>query len=73
MLNDITRSRKLLLGGGAVAAILGIALIAVAAVTMLGSDDKTEAPIVRLTLTPSPTPKKPLVTAAPTPSQCGAP
>lgn len=72
-MNNITNSRKLLLGGGAVAAILGVALVAVAAVTLLGgSDKKTEQPIVQLTITPSPT-AKPIVTAAPTTSPVPTP
>lgn len=69
MVNNITKNRKLLLGGGAVAGVLGIALIAVAAVTSLGGGD--DKPIVEnieprtLTASPSPT-TKPVVTAAPT-------
>jgi LPXTG-site transpeptidase (sortase) family protein len=65
----------LLVGGGAIAGVLGFALIAVAAITMLGGgDDKTELPpVVKLTVTPSPTPLVPLVTAAPTPSPVPAP
>lgn len=75
VLSDITKNRKLLLRGGGLAAVLGVALIAVAAVTMFGGgeDKKTEAPIVRLTISPSPTPKVPLVTAAPTPSPVPTP
>ena len=66
MLNNITKNRKLLLGGGAVAGLLGIVLIAVAAVTLMGGDEKkTDAPIVKLTVTASPT-AKPVVTQAPT-------
>lgn len=74
MLNNITKNRKLLLGGGAVATVLGVALIAVAALTMLGGGDdkKTNEPIVQLTTTPAPTAKS-VITAAPTPSPAPTP
>lgn len=66
MLNDITKNRKLLLGGGGAAGILGIALIAVVAVTMLGGGDKKDGPaVVQITNSPSPTPTK-IVTHSPT-------
>jgi len=73
VLVNITKNRKLLFGGGAVAGLLGVVLIAVAAVTMLGGgDDRTAQPVVQLTVTPSPT-KKPVVTAAPTMSPVRTP
>lgn len=69
MLNNITKNRKLLLGGGAVAAVLGIALIAVAAVTLTGGGDdkKTVAVVETRTFAPTARPTaKPVVTPAPT-------
>jgi LPXTG-site transpeptidase (sortase) family protein len=63
-----------MLGGGAVAAFLGIALIAIAAVTMLGGggDSRPVEQVIHLTDTPSPTPR-PIVTAAPTASPVPTP
>lgn len=72
MLNDITNKRKLLLGGGAIAGVLGLILVAVAAMTTMGGDEKTETPLVKLTVTVSPSPR-PVVTAAPTPSPVPTP
>lgn len=74
VLNNITQNRKLLLGGGAVATALGVALIAVIALTMLGGDDKkTNESVVQLTATPVPSPVESPLTAAPTPSPAPLP